>query len=221
MAAFDRMTVLNALLNGGLVPLFYHPNVETAHKAVLACIRGGAGVVEFTNRGDGAFQVFSEVLARVRKSNPQAILGVGSVIDAPTAALYISIGANFIVAPNLNREVARLCNRRKVAYIPGCLTPSEVSDAEEAGSEIVKIFPGDSALIKAILGPMPWARLLPASGIEVTRESVFKWIKAGSACLGVGSNLITREALASGDFETIENNTRNMIAWICEARESK
>jgi 2-dehydro-3-deoxyphosphogluconate aldolase / (4S)-4-hydroxy-2-oxoglutarate aldolase len=220
MAAFDRMTVLNALLKGGLVPLFYHPDVEVAENVVLACIRGGSGVVEFTNRGDGAFQVFTQVLSRVKKSNPQAILGVGSVIDEPTAALYISIGANFIVAPNFNPEVARVCNRRKVAYIPGCLTPSEVSNAEEAGSEIVKIFPGDPALIKAILGPMPWSRLLPASGIEVTRESVLKFIKAGSACLGVGSNLITKEAVAKGDYDSIAANTQNMIEWIREARAS-
>jgi 2-dehydro-3-deoxyphosphogluconate aldolase/(4S)-4-hydroxy-2-oxoglutarate aldolase len=218
MAAFDRLIVLNSLLKGGLVPLFYHPDVEVAENVVLACIRGGSGVVEFTNRGDGAFQVFSQLLGRVHKTNPQAILGVGSVIDESTAALYIGIGANFVVAPNFNPAVAKLCNRRKVAYIPGCMTPSEVSDAEEAGAEIVKIFPGDPILIKAILGPLPWAKLLPASGIEVTRESVFKFIKAGSACLGVGSNLINREALLKGDYDSIAANTQNMIDWIREAR---
>ncbi|MGE5224957.1 MAG: bifunctional 4-hydroxy-2-oxoglutarate aldolase/2-dehydro-3-deoxy-phosphogluconate aldolase, partial [Omnitrophica WOR_2 bacterium] len=145
----------------------------------------------------------------------------GSILDAPTAALYIAAGANFIVAPNFNSEVARLCNRRKIPYIPGCSTPSEISAAEEAGAEIVKIFPADPELIKAVLGPMPWSRLMPAGGVEVSQESVQKWIKAGACALGVGSQLITKQALASKNYDVIREGVHNMLDWLQAARASK
>ncbi|MCX7841163.1 MAG: bifunctional 4-hydroxy-2-oxoglutarate aldolase/2-dehydro-3-deoxy-phosphogluconate aldolase, partial [Anaerolineae bacterium] len=143
MARFSRLEVLNAIVDIGLVPVFYHPDLETAKKIVEACAAGGARVIEFTNRGDFAPWVFKDLSEYVAKSNPNIILGVGSVVDAPTAALYIASGANFVVGPILNPKVARLCNRRKIAYCPGCGSASEISQAEELGVEIVKIFPGD------------------------------------------------------------------------------
>jgi len=142
MARFSRLDVLNKMLEIGVVPVFYHDDVEVAKRIVEACSAGGAKVVEFTNRGDLAFQVFGELVRHFAKADPNVILGVGSVIDAPTAALYISSGANFVVGPTLNPEVAKLCNRRKVAYSPGCGSASEISEAEELGVEIVKVFPG-------------------------------------------------------------------------------
>ncbi len=120
MARFDRLAVLNAIVESGLVPVFYHNSVEVAKQIVGACAEGGARVVEFTNRGDRAWNVFTQLAEWAEKADPEVILGVGSVIDAPTAALYIASGANFVVGPILNPEVARLCNRRKIAYMPGC-----------------------------------------------------------------------------------------------------
>jgi 2-dehydro-3-deoxyphosphogluconate aldolase/(4S)-4-hydroxy-2-oxoglutarate aldolase len=224
MARFDRMTVLNAMLGTGLVPVFYNGDVEVAKKIVAACAEGGARIVEFTNRGDRAWNVFSELIAWAEGARPDIILGVGSVVDAPTAALYIASGANFVVGPMLNPEVARLCNRRKVAYSPGCGSVSEVSEAEELGVEIVKVFPGGlvggPAFIKAVRGPMPWTRIMPTGGVDATEESVKAWIGAGAACLGMGSKLVRKDLVAAGDFDTIRDNVARVLAWIQEAREA-
>ena len=218
MSSFDRLTVYQTILKSGLVPLFFHPDFETARSVVEACASGGATVVEFTNRGEGALTIFARLVDAFKKDYPALILGVGSVLDAPTAALYLVHGANYIVAPNFNPEVARLCNRRKVAYIPGAATPTEISIAEEAGAEIVKIFPPSPDLIRNVLGPMPWSRLMPSGGVEVNKDNVTRWIKAGACALGIGSHLVSRAALANRDFNSIREGTHSMLAWIQEAR---
>jgi 2-dehydro-3-deoxyphosphogluconate aldolase/(4S)-4-hydroxy-2-oxoglutarate aldolase len=224
MARFDRLTVLNAMLETGMVPVFYNGDLNVAKRIVAACAEGGSKLVEFTNRGDRAWNIFTELIAFAEQVHPELILGVGSVIDMPTAALYIASGANFIVGPVLNSEIARLCNRRKIAYCPGCGTASEISEAEELGVEIVKIFPGGlgggPAFVRAIHGPMPWTRLMPTGGVDAARkEAVQEWIRAGAACLGIGSTLIRKDLVAAGDFAAIRDNVRQVLAWIREARE--
>ena len=222
MARFDRLTVLNTMLNGGLVPVFYEGDLEVAKKIAAACYAGGARVLEFTNRGERALPVFSQLAEFIAAQCPGLVLGVGSIVEAPTAALFIAHGANFVVGPLLNVEVAKLCNRRKIAYSPGCGSVSEISAAEEWGAEIVKIFPGAQvggpAFVKAVLGPMPWTRIMPTGGVESTKESVHEWIKAGTACLGMGSNLIRKELVKAGDFDTLRDQVRQILAWISEAR---
>ena len=223
MARFDRLTVLNTMLETGLVPVFYQADVEVAKKIVAACAEGGGRAVEFTNRGDRAWNVFTELSAYVERAHPEVILGVGSVVDAPTAALYIASGANFVVGPVLNPEVARTCNRRKVAYCPGCGSVSEISAAEELGVEIVKVFPGAEvggpAFVKAVRGPMPWTRIMPTGGVEATAESVRAWIQAGTSCLGIGGSLVRKEWVAAGDYAAISSQVRRVREWIEEARE--
>jgi 2-dehydro-3-deoxyphosphogluconate aldolase/(4S)-4-hydroxy-2-oxoglutarate aldolase len=222
MAKYDRLTVYNTALETGLVPVYYHGDIETAKKITAACYAGGIRVLEFTNRGDRAWNVFNELILFVEKELPGAILGVGSVVDAPTAALYISSGANFVVGPMLNPEVARFCNRRKVGYMPGCGTVSEISEAEELGCEIVKVFPGETvggpAFVKAVRGPMPWTRIMPTGGVKATKENIQEWIKAGVACLGIGSDLARKNWIAAGEFDKIEQTAREVLAWIKEAR---
>jgi 2-dehydro-3-deoxyphosphogluconate aldolase/(4S)-4-hydroxy-2-oxoglutarate aldolase len=222
MARFTRLEVLNTMIDLGLIPVFYHKDVEVAKQIVTACTAGGARVIEFTNRGDFAYHVFTELSRHFAQTDPQVILGVGSVVDAPTAAMYIASGANFVVGPILNAEVARLCNRRKIAYSPGCGSASEIAEAEELGVEIVKVFPGSSVggpgFVKAMLGPCPWTRIMPTGGVEATKESISAWFKAGVACVGMGSNLITKEAVAAGDFQAITRNVAQALAWIKEVR---
>jgi 2-dehydro-3-deoxyphosphogluconate aldolase/(4S)-4-hydroxy-2-oxoglutarate aldolase len=222
MARYARLEVLNEIVKAGLVPVFYHQDLETAKKIVAACVDGGARAVEFTNRGDNAWRVFSDLVIHFAKANPAAILGVGSVVDAPTAALYIGCGANFVVGPMLNPEVARICNRRKIPYSPGCGTASEISQAEELGVEIVKVFPGESvggpAFVKAMLGPMPWTRIMPTGGVEPTKESIDAWFKAGISAAGIGSKLITKELVSAGDFAGITRNVQKTLELIRAAR---
>jgi 2-dehydro-3-deoxyphosphogluconate aldolase/(4S)-4-hydroxy-2-oxoglutarate aldolase len=222
MARFSRLDVLNTIVERGLVPIFYNSDLAVAKRVAAACQDGGSRILEFTNRGDFAPEVFSALAHHLADEAPDVILGVGTVVDAPTAALYISAGANFVVAPNLNREVARLCNRRKIAYIPGCGSVSEISDAEEMGAEIVKIFPGMAvggpAFVKSVRGPMPWTRIMATGGVDATQESIHGWFKAGVACAGMGSRLIRKDLVAAGDFDTISKTVAQVLAWIKEAR---
>ncbi len=224
MAEASRLDVYNAVLSSGLVPLFYHADAEVATQVVKACSDGGAKVLEFTNRGEKALQVFSKIVEFVSDNKLPIILGVGSILDAPTAAIFIAQGARFVVGPNCNPEIARLCNRRKIAYLPGCASASEISNAEELGVEIVKIFPGETvggpAFIKAILGPMPWARIMPTGGVDATPESVSSWVKAGASCVGMGSNLIRKDFLTAGNYAGISQKVSQVLQYIREARAS-
>ena len=191
MARFMRLEVTNTLLDVGLVPLFYNGEVDTAIEVISACARGGARALEFTNRGELAYPVFTELVRHFAQADPSIVLGIGSILDAPTAALYLASGANFIVGPSFNPEIARLCNRRKILYMPGCATETEVSTAEEHGAEICKIFPGETvggpAFVKGVMAPCPWHRLMPTGGVDATEASVSEWIKAGAAAVGMGS----------------------------------
>jgi 2-dehydro-3-deoxyphosphogluconate aldolase / (4S)-4-hydroxy-2-oxoglutarate aldolase len=222
MARFRRLEVLQAMVQSGLVPVFYHQDLKVAKSIAKAVARGGARVLEFTNRGDFAYTLFSELVQWSREEIPDLMLGAGSILDPGTAALYVNNGANFIVGPVLNVEVAKVCNRRKIAYLPGCGSVTEISQAEECGVEICKVFPGAEVggpgFVKNILAPMPWSLIMPTGGVERTKASIDKWFKAGVACVGMGSNLISKELVAAGDFETVSKNTAEVLQWIKEAR---
>ena len=224
MAKFLRLDVLNKMVELGLVPVFYNSDVQVATKIVAACSAGGAKVVEFTNRGDLAYTVFVELVKHFAVADPSVILGVGSVSDPGTASLYINSGANFIVGPVLNPDVAKACNRRKIPYSPGCGSASEISYAEELGCEIIKVFPGSSvggpAFVKAVLGPHPWTRIMPTGGVDATRESIEGWFTAGVSCVGAGSKLIRKDLVAAGDFGGISRKAAQVLAWIRDVRGS-
>ncbi len=222
MAHFDRLTVYNTMLEDGLVPLFYHSDLETAKKVAGALSAGGGRVLEFTNRGDFAIEVFIPLIKHCAQAHPTLIVGVGSVEDAPTAALFIAHGANFVVGPNLNEEVARLCNRRKIAYIPGCGSVTEIAQAEEWGAEIVKMFPGTGVggpgFVKDVRGPRPWTRIMPTGGVSPDEANLRAWFAAGVAAVGMGSNLVRKEWVQAGDFAAIEETMRRTLALIRKIR---
>ncbi|MBN1443701.1 MAG: bifunctional 4-hydroxy-2-oxoglutarate aldolase/2-dehydro-3-deoxy-phosphogluconate aldolase [Planctomycetes bacterium] len=222
MARFSRLTVLNTMVESGLVPVFYHPDAGTAFEVARAVRRGGSRLLEFTHRGDLAHRVFEALIERAAAELPDMILGVGSIGDPHIAALYVAAGASFVVGSVLNPEVARLCNRRKVPYSPGCGSATEIAAAEELGCEIVKIFPGGSVggpgFVRALRGPSPWSSVMPTGGVDATPESVRAWIEAGAVVLGMGSKLITREIVARRDWAALEKNVRDVLQWIREAR---
>jgi 2-dehydro-3-deoxyphosphogluconate aldolase/(4S)-4-hydroxy-2-oxoglutarate aldolase len=223
--ARDRLSVLTAMQDQGVIPVFYHPDVEVCAKVIQACANGGAKCVEFTNRGDFAAHVFLEVTRHFAKADPSVIMGVGSIVDAPTAGLYIANGANFVVGPLLNAEVARLCNRRMVAYSPGCGSATEIGEAQELGCEIVKVFPGSSVggpdFVKNVLGPMPWTKIMPTGGVEATEASLKAWFGAGIVAAGIGSNLITKALLDAQDYAGIEARVRDTVAMIKSIKGSR
>ena len=222
MPRYTRLEVFNELLRIGLLPLFFEPDPAAAFLAVEACQQGGARLVEFTNRGDFAWQVFSELERRLAKEAPGVILGAGTIDEASTAALFIASGANFIVGPTFNEEIARLCNRHKIAYMPGCATVSEIARAEEWGAEVCKVFPGETVggpnFIKSVLAPRPWSRLMPTGGVSPNEENILAWIKAGACALGMGSNLINKNRLQAGDFESITRDVTQVLGWIQKSR---
>jgi 2-dehydro-3-deoxyphosphogluconate aldolase/(4S)-4-hydroxy-2-oxoglutarate aldolase len=224
MAKYSRLYVLTQMIETGLVPLFYNQDLEVATRIVEACINGGARCIEFTNRGDQAHIVFEELVRRF-SDKENVILGTGSIIDSGTTSLYIQLGTNFVVSPVLNPEMARICNRRKIAYSPGCGSVNDISQAEELGVEICKIFPGSqmggAGFVKAVRGPMPWTRIIPTGGVSPTEENIRGWIEAGAACVGMGSKLITKEYVAARNYEGITENVVKVLAWIKEARGGK
>jgi 2-dehydro-3-deoxyphosphogluconate aldolase / (4S)-4-hydroxy-2-oxoglutarate aldolase len=207
MARFRRIEVILRMKEAGIIPIFYHKDAEICRNVIKSCYDGGIRVFEFTNRGDYAHELFSELNKWAEKELPELAMGAGSVVDAGTASLYIQLGANFIVSPVLNAEMAKVCNRRKILWSPGCGSLSEISYAEELGAEIVKIFPGSSVggpeFVKSILGPCPWTSIMPTGGVEPTLENLTEWFNAGVTCVGMGSNLITREIVLKKDWPTL------------------
>jgi len=223
--ARDRLKTLAAIIDQGMIPVFYHPDGEVCSKVIQACANGGAKCIEFTNRGDFAPHTFLELARHFAKADDSVIMGVGSVVDAPTAGIYIANGANFIVGPMTNPEVAKLCNRRGIPYSPGCGSATEISEAHELGCEIVKVFPGESvggpSFVKAVLGPMPWTKIMPTGGVEATESSLREWFGAGIVAAGIGSNLITKKLLDAKDYDGIEKKVRETVALIKTIRAGK
>lgn len=222
MARFTRLQVALKMAETGLVPLFSHSDLAVSKQVLGACYRGGVRVFEMTNRGDFAHELFGELNKYAAVHFPEMILGAGTVVDAGTAALYLQLGANFIVTPLLKEEVALVCNRRKVAWVPGCATLTEISRAEELGAEVVKLFPGNvlgPAFVEALRGPMPWTSVLVTGGVAPEEENLKAWIKAGATCVGMGSQLFPKSMLAEGRFDELEEKVRHCVGVIRRARE--
>ena len=222
MARFSKIEVLQTMKQSGMVPVFYNADIETAKQVVKACYEGGVRAFEFTNRGDFAPEIFGELSRWVKGECPEMILGVGSVVDAPTAALYIQLGANFVVGPLFNAEVAKVCNRRCIPYTPGCGSVTEIGAAQEAGCDLTKIFPagnvGGPSFVKNVLAPMPWSMIMATGAVEPTEENLSAWFKAGVTVVGMGSKLFPKEAIAAKEWGAIAEKCREALAIIAATR---
>lgn len=222
MAQFSRIEVATTMDKTGLVPLFFHDDIEISKKILKACYDGGARLLEFTSRGDFAFEIFGELTKYAIQELPGMIMGVGSVTDAAAASLYMQLGANFIVTPVLREDIATICNRRKVLWSPGCGSLTEIARAEELGCEIVKLFPGGiygPDFVKAIKGPCPWTQIMPTGGVAPTQENLASWFQAGVTCVGMGSKLIKKESDGSFDYHKIESLVRKSLEIIAKLKE--
>ncbi|MFI3278236.1 MAG: bifunctional 4-hydroxy-2-oxoglutarate aldolase/2-dehydro-3-deoxy-phosphogluconate aldolase [Rikenellaceae bacterium] len=221
MAKFDKLAVLTKIGSTGMVPVFFSSDVEVAKDVVKACYEGGVRAFEFTNRGDFAHEVFGELVKFAARECPEMAMGVGSIVDAPTAAIYIQLGACFVVGPLFNADIAKVCNRRQVAYTPGCGSVSEVGAAQEVGCELCKVFPGDvygTNFVKGLLAPMPWSKLMVTGGVEPSKENLTAWIKAGVFCVGMGSKLFPADVVKAKNWAYVADKCREALGYIAEAR---
>jgi 2-dehydro-3-deoxyphosphogluconate aldolase/(4S)-4-hydroxy-2-oxoglutarate aldolase len=218
MARFTRIEVALKMQETGMVPVFYHTDIEVCKQVVKACYDGGVRLFEFTNRGDFATLVFAELNQWAAEACPEMIMGVGSVIDEATTAMYIALGANFIVSPLLDKGMAKVCNKRKIAWSPGCGSVTEIGRAHELGAEIVKVFPGKEVggpgFVKAVKGPMPWTSVMPSSGVSPDEENLKQWFEAGATCVGMGSQLFPKEVLAKKNYGYITETCINALQTI-------
>lgn len=222
MAKYSKQQTIAAMATTGMVPVFFNSDVEVAQQVVKACYDGGVRAFEFTNRGDFAHEVFGQLSKYVNKELPGMILGAGTILDPATAALYMQLGANFIVGPNFNAEVSKVCNRRLIPYIPGCGSVTEIQNAMEAGCDVCKVFPagnvGGPSFVKNVKGPLPWAQLMVTGAVEPTEENLTAWLKAGVTCVGMGSKLFPKDVIQAGKWESITSLCKEALGYIAAAR---
>lgn len=221
MARFNKLKVLQVLSDQGMIPLFYNGDLELCKKVLTAVYKGGGRILEFTNRGDFAHEVFGELNKFCEQKLPEMILGIGSITDAGTTAMYLQRGANFIVSASYREDMARTCNRRKVPYMPGCGTLTEIGTAEEMGCDIVKLFPGSvygPGFVKGVKAPQPWTSIMPTGGVVPSEENLKGWFDAGVTCVGMGSKLIGKDVLVDGDFKGLEKKTKATLKLIQKLR---
>jgi 2-dehydro-3-deoxyphosphogluconate aldolase/(4S)-4-hydroxy-2-oxoglutarate aldolase len=222
MARFTRIEVAMKMKETGIIPVFFHKDIDICKNVLKACYDGGVRVFEFVNRGDFAHEVFAELNKWAAEELPEMILGIGSIVEAGTAALYIQLGTNFIVSPLLNPDMAKICNRRKVSWSPGCGSVSEIGQAEELGAEICKIFPGSQvggpAFVKGVKAPCPWSSLMPTGGVTPTKENMKAWFEAGVTCVGMGSQLITKDIIENGNYAALTDKVKEAFEILAEIR---
>ncbi len=221
MAKFDKIAVMQKIGETGMVPVFYHKNLDICKQVVKACYAGGVRAFEFTNRGDFAHEIFGELVKWADKECPELALGIGSIVDAPTAALYLQLGANFVVGPLFNEDIAPVCNRRSVPYCPGCGSVTEIGKAQELGCDLTKLFPGDvygTNMVKGLKAPMPWSKIMVTGGVAPEKDNLEKWFKAGVYCVGMGSKLFPKEEIAAENWAYITNKCAECLDIIKQVR---
>ena len=225
MASFERYKVIQAIRQSGFLPVFSHPDIAICTHVLDCCYKGGLRLFEFTNRGDFAHEIYAELHKYVQRKYPDMIMGAGTIIDSQAAVLFMQMGANFIVSPLLDENSARICNRRKVLWIPGCGSVTEISKAEELGADIIKIFPGASVggpgFVKAIKGPLPWSSLMPTSGVDPSEESIKVWFESGIVAAGLGSQLFTKELISLENQSELISKIKQVSDWVARYKKSR
>ena len=206
MAKLCKKEVYKAIEASLVVPVYYYGDFEVAKNAIKACYDGGIRSFEFANRGPKALEVFKAVAPFIAKECPGMLLGVGSISDPCSCRKFIKAGAAFVVGPQFVPSVCRVCKWKGIAYLPGCGTVSEVGRAQRAGCEVCKVFPGDvlgPKFVKGLKAPMPWSRLMVTGGVKPEKENLESWFSAGVSCVGMGSNLFPKDAIAEKKWDVI------------------
>jgi len=221
MAAMNRREIQDIIIDGGLVPVFNHDDPVVSKGVIKACYEGGLRVFEWTNRGSKAVEIFPFLIDMIASDCPGMRIGVGSILDIPSAEQYLKMGAEFLVSPIFDPELASFAKNQKTVFIPGCGSVTEIHQAQKWGAGLVKIFPGNTlgpGFVKAVLGPMPWSLIMPTGGVSPERENLEAWFKAGVKCVGMGSQLFWKESLNEGGMVEIEEKVREVMGVIKDIR---
>lgn len=221
--AYTKEQIVSVMRDTGVVPLFTHDNADEALEVVAAAYRGGVRAFEFTNRRPNSFEIFSH-LVRERNKFPDLMLGIGTIMDAATTKKFIDAGADFIISPIMRPEMAEVCNSHNISWIPGCATLTEIVNARDLGAAVIKVFPGSSLgpnFVSAIMPVVPDLKLMITGGVEPSRENLTAWFKAGAMCVGMGSQLFTKDIIQNRDWQALSDKVAHALALVSEIRGKK
>jgi 2-dehydro-3-deoxyphosphogluconate aldolase / (4S)-4-hydroxy-2-oxoglutarate aldolase len=205
--------IINQVKETRVVPLFTHERAEDAFEVISAAYRAGVRVFEVTNRKQNSLEVFSALVKRQHEL-PGLMLGIGTIMDGDTTQRFIDAGAQFIISPVMNTEMAAVCRSNTIAWIPGCATLTEIMTARQHGAELIKIFPGSvlgPGFVSAVLSVVPDLQLMITGGVEPTQQNLSAWFKAGASCVGLGSHLFSKDMLTAKDWDGIERSMRSVL----------
>jgi 2-dehydro-3-deoxyphosphogluconate aldolase / (4S)-4-hydroxy-2-oxoglutarate aldolase len=214
--AFSNEQIVNEMKNSGIVPLFTHDHAEEALQVLKAAYAGGIRVFEFTNRRKNSFEVFQHLLKN-RSQFPDLMLGIGTIMDGPTTKKFIEAGADFIISPILKLEMSEVCQRYNKLWLPGCATLTEIVTAKENGAQVIKIFPGSvlgPGFVSAIMPVVPDLQLMITGGVEPSEQNLSAWFKAGAMCVGMGSQLFTKEILQERKWDALSQKVAEALAIV-------
>jgi 2-dehydro-3-deoxyphosphogluconate aldolase/(4S)-4-hydroxy-2-oxoglutarate aldolase len=206
--------VTKHILDEKIIPLFYEDDKDVCVSVVEALYNGGVRTIEFTHRGEKALENFKALVAK-KVEMPGLMLGIGTIKNTQDAEAYIKAGADFLISPVFDSAVADIAYLNKILWIPGCMTPTEIHVAKQAGCDLVKLFPGNilgPGFIEAIRPLFRDVQFLVTGGVDATEESVIKWLKAGAAGVGMGSKLITKEVLQQKEYDKISSKIKSLLS---------
>lgn len=210
---FTRQQVVSGMKKAGVVPLFTHDNADDAQQVLEASYRGGIRVFEFTNRRANSFEVFTHLLTVVKKY-PDLMLGIGTIMDGVTTKKFLDAGADFIISPIIKLEMAEVCKKYETLWIPGCATLTEIVTAKDHGAEIIKLFPASvlgPGFVSSIMPVVPGLQLMITGGVEPNEKNLTQWFKAGATCVGMGSQLFTKEILMQKDWSLLQQTVTECL----------
>ena len=211
---FSKQQIVGAMKGAGIVPLFTHDDPDDAQQVLEAAYRGGIRVFEFTNRRENSFEVFKHLIS-ISKKYPDLMLGIGTIMDGPTTKKFIDAGADFIISPILKVEMAKICDEHNVPWIPGCATLTEIVTAKDNGAEIIKLFPASMlgpGFVSSIMPVVPGLKLMITGGVEPNEKSLTEWFKAGATCVGMGSQLFTKEILTQKNWSLLQQRVEECLS---------
>lgn len=207
-------TVTNAIINQGILPLYYNADKTVTIEILRSLYKAGIRAVEYTSRGEAALSNFTKMVEVRNEEMPEMLLGIGTIKSLRQAEEYYKAGADFFISPGFVSEVAEFLIPKDILYSPGCMTPTEIIEAENAGVTFIKLFPGNAlgtGFMNAIKDVFPDLKFMPTGGVDTTKESIESWFKAGVSAVGMGSKLVSKDLMAAKDYATIENETKKVL----------